>query len=869
MFILIQIDIFKNWKGNKNMKKMILSIVIAFLSLSICSQSDYNAHVKAEKLANQGVDFLNQRRLAEAYPLLSESWEFYKDRKGVYSVDYANIAHTIGQYYMLTGAYDKAEEYYTIAIETLKKGHIDDYVYRSTLADVGWYYYRLHNYDKANQLYAESKFLYEKNLDLGTKYAGLLSNYAILQSEMGNTLWAKMFVDMAKDIYLNSVDVDSHKLSIVLDNVASTYDRLGFYEDAISTMSKALELNSLSNIKDGRAEILNNMGAIYFGQKNYEEALKYFREAYALDHSTNNIVGSGMNLAWVQYILNDKECLKTSQILSDSIISDVVGKFSYLSSEERELYWLYNNIRLSMVNAIFANASNDSKTGAIYNNSLFAKGLLLKTSNQIKREVMSRGNESSKRLLVKMLSLEQELNRNNNVYERIEQIKDSINIIDKQLTKANANYLAFKEELTPDWTKIKHYLSEDEAAIEFVQIPIVYGDSIPEPFEYRYYGLIIRKNIDVPILVPLCTYDELLALLENKNHIKLDRFIRNLYSRGTPKMYSGEKLYNYLWASLDRELNGVKTIYYSPVGQLNSISFNALMPDSTTLGERYTLHLLSSTAEVVRIKNNSRSKIADAVVYGGIFYDLSDEQMVAEARGYSTCPTNITPILEYDNDRSGWNFLLGTENEAKKINMMLDSIGVATVLFMGAHANEESVKSFSGKSPYLLHIATHGFFLQDSKQIAINPFMQNKEQTGTSNLLHRSGLLFAGANKTWVNGESVKDIEDGILTADEISKLDFSTTEIVTLSACETGLGEIVSTEGVFGLQRAFKLSGVKTLVMSLWKVPDVATSKLMISFYRNWSSGMKIHKAFMEAQRKIREEYTSPYYWAGFVMLD
>ena len=92
---------------------------------------------------------------------------------------------------------------------------------------------------------------------------------------------------------------------------------------------------------------------------------------------------------------------------------------------------------------------------------------------------------------------------------------------------------------------------------------------------------------------------------------------------------------------------------------------------------------------------------------------------------------------------------------------------------------------------------------------------------------------------------------------------------MVVLSACETGLGEVVSTEGVFGLQRAFKLAGVQTLIMSLWKVPDLATSKLMIEFYKNWTSGMEVHQAFQKAQQFIKKEYPSPYYWAGFVMLD
>lgn len=851
------------------MRNITLLIFTLFLSLSAYSQSDYAAHIKAEKQANQGIELLNQRKFAEAYPLLSEAWQFYNNNRQLYPVDYANLAHTIGQYHLLTGAYDKAEEYYNRAIETLKNGHVDDYVYRSTLADVGWYYYRLHNYDKANLMYAEAKYLYEKNLDLGYRYANLLSNYSIIQSDLGNTLWAKMFVDMAKDIYVESDKTDSLSLSVILNNVASTYSQLGFTDEAISTLHQALDVRPKSSNNNGLPELLSNLGTIYYNQKKYTEAIKYFQDAFDLDHSINNVLGSGMNLAWTQYVLKSKDCFRTSQILSDSIISDAMGKFSYLSNEERELYWLYNNIRLSLVNAIFANANNGTHTGAIYNNSLFAKGLLLKTSNQIKRDILASGDSNSKRLLEVMTFLEKELNHSDNTPVRLEQIRDSINIIDKQLTKANASYLNFKSELTPDWTRIKRSLAKDEAAIEFVQIPIIEKDSIPEPFEYRYYGLVVRKYSDSPVLVPLCTDEELQELLENKSRIKLDRFIKNLYTTGNSKLYFGERLYKSIWSSLEKELDGVKSIYYSPVGQLNSISFNALMSDSTTLSERYSLHLLSSTAEVAQIKNNSRSKISDAVVYGGIVYDLPDDQMVAEARGYDTLSTRIAIPFEFDKDRSGWNYLSGTEDEARSINMTLDSIGVHTALFMGAHANEESIKALSGKSPYLLHIATHGFFLSDPKQIAVNPFMQNQERNGASNLLHRSGLLFAGANKIWVNGERVKGTEDGILSAEEISKLDLSSTEIVTLSACETGLGEIVSTEGVFGLQRAFKLSGVKTLIMSLWKVPDAATSKLMISFYKNWSSGMEIHQAFLTAQQKIKEEFSSPYYWAGFVMLD
>ena len=190
---------------------------------------------------------------------------------------------------------------------------------------------------------------------------------------------------------------------------------------------------------------------------------------------------------------------------------------------------------------------------------------------------------------------------------------------------------------------------------------------------------------------------------------------------------------------------------------------------------------------------------------------------------------------------------------------------------MRVEANEESFKALSGNSPATLHIATHGFFLQDEKQIRQTGFMQlmGDEKRVYRNPLLRSGLLFAGANRAWTNTDVVPGIEDGILTAEEISQLDLSKTKLVVLSACETGLGEVQNSEGVFGLQRAFKLAGVETLVMSLWKVDDTATKDFMITFYQNLMEGKSKLQSFKTAQNFVREKYRNPYYWAAFVMMD
>ena len=187
-------------------------------------------------------------------------------------------------------------------------------------------------------------------------------------------------------------------------------------------------------------------------------------------------------------------------------------------------------------------------------------------------------------------------------------------------------------------------------------------------------------------------------------------------------------------------------------------------------------------------------------------------------------------------------------------------------------SKQESFKQLSGHSPEVIHIATHGFFLEDEREVKRTGFMQALSKSNDQvlyNPLLRSGLLMAGANRAWNNEDVIPDIEDGVLTAEEIAHMNLSNTQLVVLSACETGLGEVKNSEGVFGLQRAFKLTGVETLIMSLWKVPDQATSLLMTSFYSNWLNGKTKHQAFRNAQKALRQTYPEPYYWAGFVMMD
>lgn len=190
-------------------------------------------------------------------------------------------------------------------------------------------------------------------------------------------------------------------------------------------------------------------------------------------------------------------------------------------------------------------------------------------------------------------------------------------------------------------------------------------------------------------------------------------------------------------------------------------------------------------------------------------------------------------------------------------------------MITGMAATEESLKQLSGHSPTILHLATHGFFLPDVERKRRDNFTRDPNQlTLADNPLFRSGIIMAGANIVWKGGVAFDGKEDGIVTAYEISNLDLSNSELVVLSACETALGDISGTEGVFGLQRAFKLAGVKNMLLSLWQVPDEETDELMRLLYSNKLKGMANYEAFNMAQETMRKKYP-PYYWAAFVLIE
>jgi CHAT domain-containing protein len=425
----------------------------------------------------------------------------------------------------------------------------------------------------------------------------------------------------------------------------------------------------------------------------------------------------------------------------------------------------------------------------------------------------------------------------------------------------------FKKVQNISWKDIQAGLKENEVAIEFLHFSLFNPDSSLTDFTNttQYLALIVTPTCKTPEMLPLFIEKDLenmLGKFSGNNY----SYINGIYGKNTE---AKTELYNIIWKPMEESLKDVKTVYLSPTGLLHKISFAAIAKEQNIyLCDNYNIEVKSSTGKITESEDFARSEtLANATLFGGITYDIDSIE------------TQALPV-----GRQVWSYLEGTKTETEKINQILENGKIKVNYFTNTTATEENFKLMANNSN-ILHIATHGFFYPDPKETKIEVEKKQKVEYGdvifrgseigfgvnsfvkNPNPLMRSGLVFAGANNVWSKQEKAEG-DDGVLTAQEVAHIDMRKTDLVVMSACETGLGDIRGSEGVYGLQRAFKMAGANYLIMSLWQVPDKETVEFMTIFYTKLLVDKNINKAFKETQKAMRQKY-DPYYWAAFVLIE
>lgn len=797
--------------------------------------------------------------------------------------------------YKHTGEYEKAESYYLEAIDilnkTLGKQHPQYSISLSTLASL---YNKLGQYEKAKSLYAESIAITEQVYGKEhIRYASNLNGLAILLEKTGEYEQAESLYVESKTIWEKLVGRNTPEFAGSLVNLGGLYWKSGRYDHAMQYFIEAKDLfeNHIKNTNHPYyPTCLDNLANLYSSLNQNQKAEPLFLKAISLREK----IQGKENLSYLYNLINVALFYwKTNQYdKAESYFTDLsafnvrhIEKGMYYLTEQE----LNNYIKVfSKTENHLLSFSQDAGSGKLaktcYNSCLFYKGLLLQSSGRVKQLALSDSIISEKyyRLQAYLNQLATQYSkpiaeRDSNI---IAQIKDAATEIEKDLTRNVAGWDEANRRVY--WEDVQMMLNADEVAFEFVQYNYLKNqtsDSI------MYAALLLRPGYKQPQFIPLFEEKQLDSLLQSSGQRKAD-YVNNLYTmaeRGVQPVEQPQKsLYDLTWQPLEQELVGVNTIYFSPAGLLHRLNLGAIpLSDEETLADRYRLIELGSTRQLV-IPTKINIADQDALLYGGIQYDM-DSSAIASANTdytYDLAGTRGELSFSYSDstNRGGsWDYLKWTNKEVDKVATTLTGSGFKTNVLKGYLATEESFKSIGRRkpSPRVLHIATHGFFFPDPKTDPKTEFTNAIQDEPSFKIsehpMIRSGLILAGGNYAWQTSKPFQpELEDGILTAYEISQINLSNTELVVLSACETGLGDIQGNEGVYGLQRAFKIAGAKYLIMSLWQVPDQETSIFMDAFYKHWIEGkMSIPDAFRSTQQEMKERFINPYQWAGFVLVE
>ena len=632
------------------------------------------------------------------------------------------------------------------------------------------------------------------------------------------------------------------------------------YQSALNDYKKADELLATKYPQtDGdRISLLALIGGVEHQLGNYAKSEQYYRK-YAeytkalygeksLEHINAQIyLANAEGFAGnVTYGCNDY----TAAVLQLKTL--MKQRIPYMSSTEREGLWNPLSSLFTMMTpyALEAKQTQTAFTKNCYDALVMSKSFLLESERSMYDVIKRMGMPEDTHDYTTLASMKNQVKAWEKNYkanaDSILSVSRKVSRLENLLMNRCKGYRDGTDFIDVDYDAVKHALGQNEVLIDFT-------DYISQTQGRKYAAYIINKVQGYPLLKALFAERQ----IDSLGIVRPDMYYSEDYSEDVLKL---------LWVPLKENVSECTTIYYVPSQLLFQISLESLpLPDGSLLGSHYHFVRLSSARELVKMKSNAIGcKDETAVLYGGLQYDVETTVMAEESKKYDL--SNLLAIRgEIARGNSIFHDLQGTKEEILKIENILKDNKWQVTPYMGKNGTEESFLDMNGKAPRLLHLATHGFYYTPNKAEDVDYLK------GYTDAMSLSGLVMSGGNAAWLGKQLPKGVLGGILTANDIARLDLSNTDMVVLSACQTGQGKATS-EGLYGLQRAFKKAGVGTIVMSLWSVSDKITSEFMTTFYERLAdkkNAWNKRKAFEEAKEIIRQRHPDPYYWAAFVMLD
>lgn len=849
---------------------MRLLLLFCLLSCSIYSSAQ-NSSVDVDSLLySDALRFFYENKSDSAIILLKRLETRLSNKQEFNEEDYVKVIYSLVSLYTQKNLVKEGEDAIYHAEEILRlKGCQDTPLKRHILYLKGSLRLMIDDIEDAKDYFSQAKSIYDRERDNNSlEYVRCLANLATAYFKSSDYIFSINMLNKA--LKISDRILSEHEDSVqyyILDNlpirntIAVAYEFMGDSETASKLRRDALDIAEKYNAVDAIAGSILNESYAQIIKGNYSKAIQILKsiERYNLSYTYKDYYFQ--NLFASYYFLNDKSVIGLLKQYDDYLKRNIEDIFSTYSESEREIFW---NQRASLIETVTNSVCLKYKTPDLirmaYNNALFTKSFMFRFSNYISKYASQNTSPIIREKYEEMLRIKKAITDKSIPNENLKNEIDKIKTLERDIIKEISYYDEIFDKSRITCQNIRNSLKSNEVAIEFILAPDLLSSN---NFEYYYAALLIRRDLVDPVYIKLCKSENLDDILRKRKDDN-SQFLNNLYD------LNNDQLYLLLFEPLESYLKKGETLYYSPTGSIHEINVHAISNKKNRMMDNYNIVELSSTSLLIDKPN--KQIFENAFVIGGADYNENVDDMILEAQKF-TNNTNEHFMAMRSVSRGSWEPLPGSTEEAEKIDSILSGNKLKTIFLTGKGANEESFKNLDGQSTDLIHIATHGFFCDNIDTKSTEFFSGINTYTIKRMPMQYSGLILAGGNNAWIGKKLPSDIEDGILTAEEISHMDLSETKIVVLSACDTGLGEVDNIDGVYGLQRGFKMAGVETIVMSLWKVPDEATKMLMIEFYKNLMKGKSKNKSLTDAQKYLQKvengKYKKPEYWASFIMLD
>jgi CHAT domain-containing protein len=796
-------------------------------------------------LSSMGVMFMVQGRNEDAEKYITTALDKSELIVGKKSAGYASNLNSRAKLNQLLGKYNEAEQQFDEALPIVQKVFSDKSMqYAILLNNKAMLYQAMgRNADalvmiKNAVASAESAPKKVANNSFDSRKFQL--NQALMYQLNGNLPEAEAAFVNIKKVFESKGQVNNPEYAGLLNQLGLLYVQMNKLDQVESLFKKSLDVykRKFGEENISYAKVQNDVGNFYRVQARFAEAEAALKNAVdirkkVLGENHPDYVKSIENLGILYWKKGDlASAYQPLKEATDKSLDFVSHYFPPMSEAEKTKYWdvIHPRFQRFYNYAVEASGTNPELLKVMFDYQIATKALLLTATNKIKKSILESGDQALIDDYTSWITQKENLSRYYSLSKEeltkqkidIAELEKAANTMERALSKKSASFSqAFTAERTT-YGQVVAQLTDFEALVEVIRVRTFAADFTTDS---RYIALVQTKSMTQPKLVVL------------QNGLQLETRYARYYKNSILQKTIDEFSYDQYWAQIEPLLVGKKTIYLSPDGVYNQINLNTIKKvNGDFVLNRFEIVTIGNSKDLIAIKQR--------------------KPVVAKKNAF---------ILGFPDYAGAAVPLPGTKIEIEGIAKILSLAGFKTSLKQGTEASETTFKA--AKGPQLMHIATHGYFLADADLQGGDALGVNAESAKNNPLL-RSGLILAGAKAKQKNDVDLTSSDNGILTAYEAMNLDLVGTDLIVMSACETGLGDVKSGEGVYGLQRAFLVAGANAMIMSLWKVDDAATQQLMTNFYTNWiKSGNKL-KAFKQAQQQLMLKYKEPYYWGAFVMM-